>query len=134
MSYVLQNPNLHYHAHNSLTLVLCPPPAKASPHSSILVFKDPYQCYPPIFAYRSFWFSHRKSVYSYIYHLYHIRHVQRSSCFIHLIAIIPGVERKSWSSSLRSFLQPPVTSFLLDTNILLSIVLSKHFFFLLPSM
>lgn len=124
MPYVLQNPNLHYHAHNSLTFVVYSPPAKTSPHSSILVFKDPFQCYPPIFAYRSFWVSHRKSVY--IYHLYRIRHVQHPSCFLRLITIIPGVERKSWSSSLCNFHQPPVSSFLLGPNIIFSTVISKH--------
>jgi hypothetical protein len=41
-----------------------------------------------------------------------------------IILIILYEEYKLWSSSLCSFLQPPVTSFLFDPNILLSILFS----------
>jgi hypothetical protein len=45
---------------------------------------------------------------------------------LHLIILITlGEEQKLWSSSLCSFLQPPVTSSLLGSNILHSILFSN---------
>jgi hypothetical protein len=64
-------------------------------------------------------------LYTFIFSLIHAKYHAYLILLYLIILIILGEECKLWSSSLCHFLQPPVTSSLLHTNILVSILFSN---------
>jgi hypothetical protein len=101
-----------------------PEPNQSSPHHLILSIQDPSQDYPPtyvlVFLVVSFPLAFLPITYMHSSYPLFILHPPTRLIFFNMTTLITGEECNSQSSSLRSFLHPPVTSSLLNPNILLS--------------